>query len=118
MPGFDRTGPAGAGPMTGGVRGRCNPAAAAASASYYGGAYGYARGLGLRRGFRGGFGAGRDFGRRYGRDYGLYAPVAAQRFPVEPANEAGALRAEAAYLKQSLAAINARLEELEKTATD
>lgn len=26
MPGFDGTGPAGMGPMTGGARGRCNPA--------------------------------------------------------------------------------------------
>ena len=28
MPGFDRTGPMGAGPMSGGARGRCNPAMA------------------------------------------------------------------------------------------
>ena len=36
MPGFDGTGPAGMGPMTGGGRGRCNP-----YSSPYGG-YGYA----------------------------------------------------------------------------
>ena len=54
MPGFDRTGPMGAGPMTGGARGRCNPATAA-TLTAYGGGYGYGRGLRLRRGFRGGY---------------------------------------------------------------
>ena len=65
MPGFDRTGPMGAGPMTGGAGGRCNPATAAMVTAYAAG-YGYGRGLGLRRGFRGGYGPG---GRGRGRGY-------------------------------------------------
>ena len=64
MPGFDRTGPMGAGPMTGGARGLCNPATAA-GARAFSGVYGYGGGLGLglRRGFRGGFGRGAGMGR-------------------------------------------------------
>jgi hypothetical protein len=69
MPGYDRTGPMGAGPMTGGTRGRCNPATVGTIPAYTGG-YGYVRGLGLRRGFRGGYGPGRGRGRGYGRGYG------------------------------------------------
>jgi hypothetical protein len=49
MPGFDRTGPMGAGPMTGGARGRCNPATAGTVPAYAGG-YGYGRGLGFCQG--------------------------------------------------------------------
>ena len=49
MPVFDRTGPMGAGPMTGGAGGRCNPATSTAIPAYSGG-YGYGRGLGRRRG--------------------------------------------------------------------
>ena len=71
MPGFDRTGPMGAGPMTGGARGRCNPATATTVTAYAGG-YGYGRGLGLRRGFRVGYDPGRGGGRGYGRGYGGY----------------------------------------------
>ena len=52
MPGYDRTGPMGAGPMTGGARGRCNPATVGPIPADTGG---YGRGLGLRRGFRGGY---------------------------------------------------------------
>ena len=50
MPGFDRTGPMGAGPMTSGARGLCNPATAGTIPAYAG-MYGYGRDLGLRRGF-------------------------------------------------------------------
>ena len=66
MPGFDRTGPMGAGPMTGGARGLCNPATAGAVRAYGGYAggygYGYGRGMGFRRGFRGGYGPGMGMG--------------------------------------------------------
>lgn len=56
MPGFDRSGPQGAGPMTGGARGFCNPAAGDFQPPYGRGfGYGAQRGgrLGLGRGFRG-----------------------------------------------------------------
>jgi len=113
MPGFDRTGPMGAGPMTGGARGRCNPAAAGTVPGYAGG-YSYGRGLGLRRGFRGGFGRGASMRRGYGGSYGWYPPAAGPIFQASAADEIEMLRAEADYLKKSLDAINIRIDELEK----
>ena len=112
MPGFDRTGPMGAGPMTGGRRGLCNPAIAAGARAYTG-PYGYGGGLGLRRGFRGGFGRGAGIGRGYGRGYGWYPPVMGPAYP-SVADEMEMLRAEADYLKNSLESINKRIDELEK----
>ena len=55
MPGFDGTGPRGAGPMTGGGRGYCNTSGK--------------KGYGMGRGGRPrGCGGGRGWGRGYGRD--------------------------------------------------
>ena len=113
MPGFDRTGPMGAGPLTGGTRGRCNPATAGTIPTYTGG-YGYDRGLGLRRGFRGGFGPGGGMRRGYGRGYGWYPPVAGPVYPSDAADEMDILKSEADYLKKSLDAISARIDALEK----
>jgi hypothetical protein len=48
MPRFDRSGPMGAGPMTGGARGLCNPAVAGTMPAYTGG-YDNGRGLGFVR---------------------------------------------------------------------
>ena len=115
MPGFDRTGPQGAGPMTGGRRGYCNPATAGSAPAYFGG-YGYGRGLGLGRGPRGGYGPVRGMGRGYGREYGWY-PV-----PSDPVYSAGAvgeieiLKEQAEEMKRSLAAISNRISEMEKDA--
>jgi hypothetical protein len=105
MPGFDRTGPMGGGPMTGGVRGRCNPATAG-SIPFYG------RGLGLRRGFRGGYGRG------YGGGYGWYPAPVGPAYPVDAAEEMDMLKAEADYIKKSLEAVNKRIEELEKEPSE
>ena len=113
MPGFDRTGPMGAGPMTGGARGRCNPATAGTIPTYAG-SYGYGRGLALRRGFRGGFGPGAGMQRGYGRGYGWHPPVAGPVYPADVADEMDMLKSEADYLKKSLDAINARIDALEK----
>ena len=115
MPGFDRTGPMGAGPMTGGARGRCNPATAG-NISAYAGDYGYGRGLGLRRGFRGGYGSGR--GRGFGRGYGWYPPAVAPAYPMDPSNEMEMLKADADYMKKSLDTINKRIEELENKPSE
>lgn len=52
MPGFDRTGPQGQGPMTGGGRGRC---ATTAQGAGFGRGYGQGKGRGFRRGFAGDF---------------------------------------------------------------
>ena len=64
MPGFDKTGPQGAGPMTGGRRGFCNPTASDFQPVYGRGfGYGAQRGgrLGSGRGFRGARGRGWQF---------------------------------------------------------
>ncbi len=111
MPGFDRTGPMGAGPMTGGARGRCNPATAATVTAYASG-YGYGRGLGLRRGFRGGYDTGRGRGRGYGRGYESYPPAAGPADSMDVAGEVDMLKADADYMQKSLNAINKRIEEL------
>ena len=119
MPGFDRTGPMGAGPMTGGTKGRCNPARAETIPTYARG-YGYGRGLGLRRGFRGGFGTGAGLRRGYGRGYGWewYPPVAGPVYPANAADEMDMLKAEADYLKESFDAINARIDALENKSAE
>ena len=118
MPGFDRTGPMGTGPMTGGRRGFCNPATAGYLPAY--GGYGYGRGLGLRRGFRGGYGP--VMGRGYGRGYGWYPPAAGPVYPpVYPmgaASEIDMLKEQAEYMKNSLDSINRRIDALEKQPSE
>ena len=116
MPGGDRTGPMGAGPMTGRGAGFCAGYNVPGFANPVGG-----RGLGFGRG-RGGFG--RGFGRGWGRGagwgagggygwsgygYGQYAQPAA---PTKE-QEVEGLRNEAQFLKDSLEQINQRLAELE-----
>ena len=113
MPRFDRTGPSGAGPMTGGRRGFCNPATT--GFSVYGG-YGYGRGLGMRRGFRGGIRPG--MGRGHDRGYGWVPPAAGPIYP--PVYPMGApsqidrLKEQAKYLKNSLESITRRIDAMEK----
>ncbi len=91
MPGFDRTGPQGGGPMTGGGFGRC-------AGGDRGGMY-YGRGLGRGRGF------GRGFGRS------AFAAAPGPR-PATPENELEYLSAEAQRLEQQLHTINGRIEDL------
>jgi len=117
MPGFDRTGPMGAGPMTGGARGLCNPAAAGMTPAYAGG-YGYGRGLRMGRGFRGGYGPGRGWGRGYARGYGWYPAAAGPAFPVGATDDIESLKAQADYLKNSLDAVSRRIDDLERKSTD
>jgi hypothetical protein len=111
MPQKDRTGPMGAGPMTGGARGRCNPATAGTVPAFAGG-YGYGRGLALRRGSRGAFGPGRSKGRGNGRGFGWYPPASGPAYSMEAASEIDMLKADAEYMQKSLDAINKRIEEL------
>jgi hypothetical protein len=124
MPGFDRTGPMGAGPMTGGARGHCNP-----SGRYYG-----APTYGLGRGLRGGFGRGGGYrgARGYGRGLGwrgAYAPARGgwygpayaapygNPYPMNPDDEMNMLRDEADAIKNELDAINKRIGELESKSS-
>lgn len=112
MPGYDRSGPMGLGPMTGGRRGLCNPARTGYD-TQFAGMYGLGRGMGLGRGFRGGFGrgTGRTFGRRFWNQPSYY-PAYAQN----PEEELNMLKEEANSVKQSLDLINRRIAELEKSS--
>ena len=111
MPGYDRTGPLGAGPMTGGARGPCNPATAGTIRASTGG-YSYGRGPGLRRGFRGGFDPGMGRGRGFGRGHRWSPPALGPVYSAEAASEMDMLKADADDLQKSLDAINQRIDEL------
>jgi len=114
MPGFDRTGPFGAGPMTGGARGYCNSAATGYQSPFFGAA-GFGRGMGLGRGFRGGMGRGMRGG--FGRGYGWYPPAYVSPYPyaMNAANELDMLKAQAESFRSTLDTINKRMAELEKS---
>ena len=112
MPGGDRTGPLGQGPMTGSGFGYCSGSDRA------GAAYGPGRGFG--RGYGRGFG--RSFGRGYGRGFrgrgmmpaygwNAYAPPAQ---PMSTEEEANVLKAQAQQLQETLDQIKNRLDELDK----
>ncbi|MBN2059842.1 MAG: DUF5320 domain-containing protein [Deltaproteobacteria bacterium] len=132
MPGFDGTGPMGAGPMTGGARGFCNPASGGYGVGY-GGTSGYGRGYGRGRGFRRGFGPGMAWGRGYGRGYGrgfgwrapypswgagYYGPAYDNPYgSMSPENELQMLRNEADAIKNDLENINKRIEEIESKSS-
>ena len=88
MPGLDRTGPQGAGPMTGGRRGLC----------------GSQRG----RGIPGGMVQRPMFRRRFSVDSPVYP------YEAEKGNELALLHEEATALKTSIAEIERRIQELEK----
>jgi hypothetical protein len=102
----------GAGPMTGGRRGLCNAATARDARAFIGG-YG-----GGGFGFRGGFGRGRGWRRGFGRGYGWVPAVAGPVAAVDSAAEIVALRNEADFLKDSLDAVNRRIDELEQKPVD
>ena len=74
MPGLNRTGPQGQGPMTGGARGNCN-SANMQTARPMPGTTGSGRGMayGHGRNFRGNFGNGMGMRQGYGRDVGTSA---------------------------------------------
>ena len=111
MPGFNRTGPTGAGPLTGGGRGPCN-----SEDSRYDRRFtdtrDYGRGLGLRRSFRGGFNCGR--GRGFRSDFRWYPAAGRPTYAVQVLEESEMLSAEAGDLQRRLEAINKRIAELDK----
>ncbi|HET58186.1 MAG TPA: hypothetical protein ENN35_07075 [Deltaproteobacteria bacterium] len=118
MPGGDRTGPMGMGPMTGRAAGYC---AGYGVPGYTSPAYGRGFGFGFGRG-RGGWG--RGFGRGFGwrgfpawGDFGGYAPpyygYAAPYGNPNPDMEKEALKNQADALQSELEFIKKRLEEVE-----
>ncbi|NQT10114.1 MAG: DUF5320 domain-containing protein [Desulfobacteraceae bacterium] len=113
MPGFNGTGPMGAGPMTGGGRGFCNPANAGYERSAVGTA-GFGGGMAYGRGFRGGFG--RGVGRGFGRGFALNQPPYFNAYPQDAASELDMLKVQADSAKNMLDSINKRLTELERSS--
>lgn len=100
MPRGDRTGPMGAGPMTGRAAGVCAGSAAPGIASF-------GRGRGCGMGFGGG---GRGFGRGLGR--GWAAPMAGVVAPTgDP--ELAVLKQQSQQLKTDMELIQSRIQELE-----
>lgn len=100
MPGGDRTGPMGAGPMTGRGAGFCAGS----------GIPGYPH-----RGFGRGVGGGRGWGRGWGRGKGARFHAWWQNAPVSqprPNDERQMLEQEAAYLKNQAEQIQSRLNDL------
>ncbi len=113
MPGFDGRGPLGAGPMTGGGRGYCNPALYETGWGFFGRRAGLTgRGLGLRRGCRAGWGLGRGFWSA--ADWALRSRGPYYRqYDLTPQDEAEVLRRRAEFLRQDLEEVKSRLAELE-----
>ena len=118
MPGGDRTGPLGYGPMTGRRMGYC--AGYQAPGFWYSGpGFGFGRGAGFGRGLGRGLGLGMGRGwRRFGRFGGYpvpYAPSNApwEGAPMEPESEMDYLKTESSVLKKELKRIEKRISELE-----
>lgn len=109
MPGFDRTGPMGGGPATGGGFGYCGPNAAVGDFSGYGA--------------RGGFGTGRRFLRAYGCRFGRgrWMPIWGQtgfysNYPaMRQEEERVFLQDRIADLKANLSALEKRMASLEES---
>ena len=127
MPGFNGTGPAGLGSMTGRGQGYCNPSRTAYGPTPilrrgyrgYGYGQGFGRGFGQGRSFRGGFGPGFGQGRGYGRGYGpaYYVPYGTP-YDMKPEDDVNMLKGEADAVKKELDAINKRIEELESGSSE
>lgn len=105
MPGGDRTGPMGVGPMTGRAAGYCAgyPAPGYMNPGYGGFGFGFG---GRGRGFRG-----RGRGWAFGAGYPM-APVQTQ--PVTVEQELDGLKQQAETLQNTLTQINERIEQLQK----
>ena len=121
MPGLDGTGPMGAGPMTGGGWGLCNPSWRSYARPVFGGGRGFSGGF--RPGFVQGWGFGRGLGWRgayplTGRWYvPAYNPPYGSPYTMKPEDEVNMLRDEADAVKNELDAINKRIKELESQSS-
>ena len=114
MPGFDGTGPMGAGAMTGGAKGFCNLAAAGYPRPF-------GRGMGFGRGLRGGYGPGMGMRRGFGRGFGWcrwYPPAYGPAYPADQAAEINMLKAQADSMQNTLDAINRRMTQLQEESTE
>ena len=131
MPGFNGTGPAGMGSMTGWGRGFCNPSRTAGGPAPklrpgyrgYGYGQGFGGGFGQGRCFRGGFGSGFGRGRGYGRGFdprGAYPSMGrwyGSSYAMNSGGELNMLKDEAGAIKKELDAINKRIDELKSKSS-
>jgi len=108
MPGLNGTGPMGDGPMTGGGRGRCNPANRGFEGQFIDIFTGFNRGSGSGRGSGRGSGMGmrRGFGRDNFNENTSNAGITA--------DELNILKSETSAVKEILETINRKITELEK----
>lgn len=106
MPGLNKTGPAGAGQMTGRQLGRCT----GNLEDFPGGGY-----RNLRRGFRGGFGrgGGRGFGFRWGNPFGHH-----NESSLSDVSDETLLKNEARMLKDQLSHVEKELERIRKGTSE
>ena len=123
MPGGDRTGPAGMGPMTGRAAGYCAgyPVPGYMNPIPGRGGFGYGRGWGRGRGYGRGLGRGFGFGAAYPYAYGApYNPTAYGGYPYGPEltsqQEADMLKDQAKAMQEEIKAINDRIGELQSAA--
>ena len=108
MPGLDRSGPMGIGPMTGGRRGLCGRTGGRMGRFVFGDGYG--GGMGLRRRF--GRGGGRGFGPTF---EATSYPLVCRGFDysMSHAEELEMLKADAKARRKALETIEQRIDELE-----
>jgi len=113
MPGGDRTGPRGMGPMTGRALGYC--------AGYDTPGYMKGPGMGFGRGWGGGRGWGRGRWGGYGRGYGwgyripVYTPYSPSTVPqVSPENQLPMLKQEKDYLESEMNSLKSALDDISK----
>lgn len=112
MPGGDRTGPMGAGPMTGRGAGYCAGYGMPGYANPIPGRgfrFGGGRGGGFGRGFRGGF---RHWGTPYPAAFPAWGYPYGQTATPSRRDELNDLKEQARYLKDMLADINSRIDAL------
>ncbi len=117
MPGGDRTGPRGLGPMTGRALGYC---AGFESPGYTRGpGMGYGRGWGRGRGFGYGRGGGYGWGLGYGYRDPVYPPYPAASLPVStPENQLTMLKQEKDYLENEMNGIKNALDNISKRISE
>jgi hypothetical protein len=113
MPGFDKSGPVGDGPLSGAGRGFCR----AADKDYRGvipGRAGFGRGLGY--GFRGGRGFNRTRTRGFGREFSGNQSLSFASATGDMGSKLNMLKAETESMKSALDAINQRIDGLENSS--
>jgi hypothetical protein len=112
MPGYNRTGPMGYGPMTGRGMGSCSDTVPQYGRRFQG-TEGFGQAMGRGRGFRRGFGSDlrRSGGRRFARRQALNMEGSNH---ADRSDEIEMLKSQAESMKTALDEINARMQQLEK----